>query len=132
MASEPLERLPVAQPAETDRRRFERLLRGDLDNVLLTALRREPERRYGSVTALADDFRRHREGRPVKARPDTLCYRAGKFVRRNRLERRPPLRSSPFPSWEGSSPRPASVPAPRPTPASPPPPRAGPTPSKSS
>lgn len=83
--SAPLERLPVAQPTEADRRRFERQLRGDLDNVLLTALRREPERRYGSVTALAGDFRRHREGRPVKARPDTLSYRAGKFVRRNRV-----------------------------------------------
>src|SRR5262249_19249856 len=53
VASEPLDRVPVAQPAEADRRRFERQLRGDLDNVLLTALRGEPERRYGSVTALA-------------------------------------------------------------------------------
>ena len=85
VAGEPLERVPVAQPTEADRRRFERQLRGDLDNVLLTALRREPERRYGSVTAFAGDFRRHREGRPVKARPDTLSYRAGKFVRRNRV-----------------------------------------------
>ncbi len=85
VAGEPLDRLPIAQPTEADRRRFERQLRGDLDNVLLTALRREPERRYGSVSALAGDFRRHREGRPVKARPDTLSYRAGKFVRRNRL-----------------------------------------------
>jgi serine/threonine-protein kinase len=80
-----LDRLPVAQPTEADRRRFERQLRGDLDNVLLTALRREPDRRYGSVSALAGDFRRHVEGRPVTARPDTLSYRAGKFVRRNRL-----------------------------------------------
>jgi serine/threonine-protein kinase len=85
VAGEPLERIPVAQPSEADRRRFERQLRGDLDNVLLTAMRREPERRYESVAALAGDFRRHREGRPVKARPDTLSYRAGKFVRRHRL-----------------------------------------------
>ncbi len=85
VAGEPLERVPVAQPTESDRRRFERQLRGDLDNVLVTALRREPERRYGSVTALAGDFRRHLDGRPVKARPDTLSYRAGKFVRRNRV-----------------------------------------------
>src|SRR5262249_56923460 len=69
VAGEPLERLPVAQPAEADRRRFERQLRGDLDNVLLMALRREPERRYGSGSALAGDFRRHVEGRPVQARP---------------------------------------------------------------
>jgi serine/threonine-protein kinase len=85
VADVPLDRIPVAEPAEADRRRIERQLRGDLDNVLLMALRREPERRYGSVSALAGDFRRHREGRPVKARPDTLSYRAGKFVRRNRL-----------------------------------------------
>ena len=82
---EPLERLPVARPTEADRRRLDRQLRGDLDNVLLTALRSEPERRYPSVTAFAGDLRRHREGRPVKARPDTLSYRAGKFVRRNRV-----------------------------------------------
>ncbi len=85
VAGEPLERVPVAQPTESDRRRFERQLRGDLDNVLVTALRREPERRYGSVTALAGDFRRHLEGRPVKARPDTLSYRTAKFIRRNRV-----------------------------------------------
>ena len=87
VAGESLELLPIGQPepTESDRRRLERQLRGDLDNVLLMALRREPERRYGSVSALAGDFRRHREGRPVKARPDTLSYRAGKFVRRNRL-----------------------------------------------
>src|SRR5262249_42998799 len=83
VAGEPLDRLPVAHPTEADRRRFERPLRGDLDNVLLSALRREPERRYGSVTALAGDFRRHLEGRPVKARPDTPSYRAGQLVRRH-------------------------------------------------
>jgi len=82
---EALEALPLAEPTEADRRRLSRRLRGDLDNVLLTALRREPDRRYGSVTALAGDFRRHRDGQPVKARPDTLAYRAGKFVRRNRV-----------------------------------------------
>ena len=85
VAREPLASLPFAEPSEGDRRRLERRLRGDLDNVLLEALRRQPERRYGSVSALAGDLRRHREGQPVKARPDTFGYRFGKFVRRNRV-----------------------------------------------
>ncbi len=82
---EPLGALPLRSPTEGDRRRLVRRLRGDLDNVLLAALRRAPERRYGSVTAFAGDLRRHREGQPVKARPDTIGYRLGKFVRRNRI-----------------------------------------------
>ncbi len=85
VSREPLEALPLLRPSEADRRRLARRLRGDLDNVLLAALRRAPERRYGSVTALAGDLRRHREGQPVKARPDTFGYRVGKFVRRNRV-----------------------------------------------
>jgi serine/threonine-protein kinase len=52
---------------------------------VLKALRRDPGRRYASAAALADDLRRYLEGRPVQARPDTLTYRAGKFVRRHRL-----------------------------------------------
>jgi serine/threonine-protein kinase len=62
-----------------------RRLAGDLDVIVLKALRKEPERRYGSATALADDLRRHLEGLPVRARPATFGYRAGKFVRRNGL-----------------------------------------------
>jgi len=60
-------------------------LRGDLDNILLMALRKEPDRRYSSIEALAEDIRRYLDGRPVSARPDTLTYRAGKFIWRNRL-----------------------------------------------
>jgi serine/threonine-protein kinase len=59
---------------------------GDLDAIVLTALRKEPARRYGSADALARDVRAHLDGRPVLARPDTLGYRLGKFVRRRRLE----------------------------------------------
>jgi serine/threonine-protein kinase len=59
-------------------------LRGDLDTIILKALRKEPGRRYASVEQLADDVRRHTAGRPVRARADTLGYRAGKFVRRHR------------------------------------------------
>jgi serine/threonine-protein kinase len=61
----------------------ERQLRGDLDTIVLMAMRGEPDRRYDSARSLADDIRRHLEGQPVLARPDTFRYRAGKFVRRN-------------------------------------------------
>lgn len=61
-----------------------RRLRGDLDTILLTALRKEPSRRYQSVEQLGGDVRRHLEGLPVRARRDTFAYRAGKFVRRHR------------------------------------------------
>jgi non-specific serine/threonine protein kinase/serine/threonine-protein kinase len=59
-------------------------LRGDLDTIVLKALRKEPARRYSSVHELSEDLRRHLEGLPVHARADTLGYRAGKFVRRHR------------------------------------------------
>jgi serine/threonine-protein kinase len=61
-----------------------RWLRGDLDLIVLAALQKEPRRRYQSPAALADDLRRFSEGRPISARPDTLPYRLGKFVRRHR------------------------------------------------
>lgn len=59
-------------------------LRGDLDVILQKAMRKEPERRYPSVDALAADFRRYRHGKPVEARPATLAYRTRKFVKRHR------------------------------------------------
>jgi eukaryotic-like serine/threonine-protein kinase len=58
-------------------------LHGDLDNIILMALRREPERRYASAAALGDDVRRYLEGRPVAAHPSTTAYRVGKFLRRH-------------------------------------------------
>ena len=64
--------------------RLRRALRGDLDNIVLMALRKEPDRRYASVEQLAADIRRHLEGRPVKARKDTVSYRTGKFLSRHR------------------------------------------------
>jgi len=60
-----------------------RKLRGDLDNIVLMALRKEPERRYASVGLLSEDLRRYRENEPVAARADTLRYRARKFVARH-------------------------------------------------
>lgn len=63
--------------------RVARQLRGDLDNIALKAMRHEPDRRYASVPEFMQDVRRHLDGHPVAARPDTWSYRAGKFVRRN-------------------------------------------------
>jgi len=60
-------------------------LRGDLDLIVLAALRKEPARRYASVEALASDLRRWQQGLPITARPDTFGYRAQRFVRRNRM-----------------------------------------------
>jgi eukaryotic-like serine/threonine-protein kinase len=60
-----------------------RRLRGDLDAIVGQALRKDPDRRYPTVQALSDDIRRHMEGRPVRARPDSTVYRARKFVGRN-------------------------------------------------
>jgi eukaryotic-like serine/threonine-protein kinase len=64
--------------------KLRRRLRGDLDNIVLKALRKEPERRYASVEQFSEDIRRHLEGLPVSARPDTLAYRGSKFVRRHK------------------------------------------------
>jgi tetratricopeptide (TPR) repeat protein/tRNA A-37 threonylcarbamoyl transferase component Bud32 len=57
----------------------------DLDNIVMMAMRKDPDRRYPSVDQFAADLRRYLDGRPVLARQDSLAYRAGKFVRRNRL-----------------------------------------------
>jgi eukaryotic-like serine/threonine-protein kinase len=76
------ESISGARNTRTDR--LERQLSGDIDNILLMALRKEPERRYGSVEQFANDLRRHLQGHPVIARPDTLRYRTGKFIQRHR------------------------------------------------
>ena len=74
------ERSHVADP-----RKLVRRIRGDLDRIVLTALRHEPERRYASAGQLAEEIERFLEGRAVLAQPDTLSYRARKFIGRNRL-----------------------------------------------
>ncbi|NIT51408.1 MAG: tetratricopeptide repeat protein, partial [candidate division Zixibacteria bacterium] len=65
--------------------RLKRRLKGDLDNICLMALRKEPERRYTSVEQFKEDIERHLQGLPVKARQDTIGYRTQKFVRRHRV-----------------------------------------------
>jgi non-specific serine/threonine protein kinase/serine/threonine-protein kinase len=66
--------------------KLRRRLAGDLDTIVLKALRKEPARRYRSVEQLAEDLRRHLDGLPVIARPDTVRYRSAKFVKRHRAE----------------------------------------------
>ncbi len=61
-----------------------RRLRGDLDNIVLKALEKQPDRRYASIGALREDLRRFQHGLPVDARTATLRYRVSKFVRRHR------------------------------------------------
>ena len=61
-------------------------LKGDLDNIVLKALHKEPQRRYGSVQEFSEDIARHLNDRPVKARPNTLQYRTRKLLRRRKNE----------------------------------------------
>jgi eukaryotic-like serine/threonine-protein kinase len=75
----------VAARAEDAARPRARALRGDLDNIVAKALKKAPGERYATVAALADDLRRYLADEPVSARPDSLPYRARKFVRRHRL-----------------------------------------------
>lgn len=73
-----------AKPSAVLKPPASKALAGDLDTIILTALRKEPSRRYASVGAFAQDIRRHLGGLPVEARTDSFGYRAGKFVRRHR------------------------------------------------
>ncbi|MCH9651187.1 MAG: serine/threonine-protein kinase [Deltaproteobacteria bacterium] len=80
-----LERQPARPSSRVESPRRRRRLVGDLDTILLRALHKEPGRRYPSAGSLAKDFKRHLEGLPVEARPDTFLYRMGKFLRRNKV-----------------------------------------------
>ncbi|HJV70949.1 protein kinase domain-containing protein [Ideonella sp.] len=83
------ETIVSAEPPRPSQRtadaRARRALQGDLDTVLLKALKKDPAERYATVQALADDLANWLADRPVKARPDSTWYHARKFVRRNRL-----------------------------------------------
>ena len=65
--------------------KLSRTLRGDLDNIVVRALKKSPAERYANAALLADDLRRYLNNEPVTARPDALGYRVAKFVRRHRL-----------------------------------------------
>jgi serine/threonine-protein kinase len=73
---------PSEVTADRERRR---VLRGDIDTLLLKALKKDPAARYATADALADDIVRHLERRPLLAQPDRFGYRARRFVARNRL-----------------------------------------------
>jgi tetratricopeptide (TPR) repeat protein/tRNA A-37 threonylcarbamoyl transferase component Bud32 len=73
-----------SRPSEVVTGDVARRLRGDLDTIVLMALHKDPQRRYGSAEAFREDIERHLSGLPVHARPDSLSYRAAKFIRRNR------------------------------------------------
>jgi serine/threonine protein kinase/tetratricopeptide (TPR) repeat protein len=74
----------VSGTREGEPARLRKRLAGDLDNIVLKAIRKEPHRRYASAAQLSADIGRHLEGMPVEARGDTLQYKAAKFVARNR------------------------------------------------
>ena len=63
--------------------KLQRRLAGDLDNIVMKAIRKDPRERYDSVDHLSEDLRRHLEGRPVTARKSTIGYRCRKFVSRH-------------------------------------------------
>jgi serine/threonine-protein kinase len=83
--AEPITPECVSRARGTTPEKLRRQLSGDLDNIVLVALRKEPERRYGSAEQLADDVLRHQKGLPVTAQPDTILYRSSKFVRRHKI-----------------------------------------------
>jgi non-specific serine/threonine protein kinase/serine/threonine-protein kinase len=79
-SSEDLAKVREGSPAKLQRR-----LAGDIDNIVLKAMRKEPHQRYISVEQFAEDIRRHLQGLPVTAVKGSFAYRAKKFVRRNRM-----------------------------------------------
>jgi serine/threonine protein kinase/tetratricopeptide (TPR) repeat protein len=84
----PITRTPelVSQTREGQPERLRRRLRGDLDNIVLKSLRKEPARRYGSAEEFAQDIVRHLQHVPVKARRSTVAYRTAKFLQRHKTE----------------------------------------------
>jgi hypothetical protein len=80
---QPITPSAVSEVREGDLQRLQKRLQGDLDSILLTALRKEPERRYRSVAAFSEDLERHLQNLPVHAREDSFWYRASRFLKRH-------------------------------------------------
>jgi serine/threonine-protein kinase len=75
----------VSSRREGQIEKLNRRLSGDLDNIVLKALRKDPQRRYASAQQFSEDIARHLQGMPVVARKDTFGYRSGKFIRRHKM-----------------------------------------------
>ncbi len=75
----------IARQRQTEPRRLERALRGDLDWIIMRAIEKDPSRRYPTANAFAADIRRYLNGEAVEAGPPTFSYRFSKFARRNRV-----------------------------------------------
>ncbi|HZU29339.1 MAG TPA: serine/threonine-protein kinase [Bryobacteraceae bacterium] len=74
----------LSRKRRTSPEKLQRALQGELDNIVLKAMRKEPQRRYASAEQLSEDLRNYLEDRPVSAHEDSFGYRAGKFIRRYR------------------------------------------------
>ncbi len=80
------EQEPVRPSLSISDNQVRRQLRGHLDRIVLMALRKEPARRYSSVSEFAEDIRRHIEGRAIRARPNTARYLTGRFIARHKQQ----------------------------------------------
>jgi serine/threonine protein kinase len=83
--SKPSDQLLTANTGDSESGKSARRMRGDLDTVVLKALRKDPKQRYATAQAFADDLRRYLAYEPIAAKPDAGWYRFGRFVRRNRV-----------------------------------------------
>jgi eukaryotic-like serine/threonine-protein kinase len=87
LAIEQASRAPIGTPSSVAAdKAVVRHLKGDLDNIVMRAVETEPQRRYQSVAQFAEDLRRFLNHEPVHARPQTVRYRAGKFLQRHRIQ----------------------------------------------
>ena len=84
VSKDPASHKAICENRDTGIGRLRKRLLGDIDVILLKALRREPSRRYASPRELVQDLQRHLEGLPVEARPDSMAYRTTRFVARHR------------------------------------------------
>jgi serine/threonine-protein kinase len=75
----------ISKVREVSIEKYQKKLRGDLDNIILTAIRKEPERRYSSVQFLAEDIKSYLDCKPVNAYPDSFNYRSKKFIQRHKI-----------------------------------------------
>ena len=83
--SKPSDQLLTANTGDSESGKSARRMRGDLDTVVLKALRKDPKQRYATAQAFADDLKRYLAYEPIAAKPDAGWYRVGRFVRRNRF-----------------------------------------------